>query len=59
MVIDKSWFYKLTDILYLEDSYLLQHKIIYLIYGSVSLKDERKQECYDEIKDESFEESED
>lgn len=59
MVIDKSWFYKLTDILYPEDDYLLQYKITYLIYGLVSLEDEHKQENYDEIKDKSFEESED
>lgn len=49
---------KLTPILYPEDGYLLQHKITKLVYGSVSLEDGRKQEDYDEIKDESSEESE-
>ena len=43
---------KLTPILYPEEGYLLQHKITHLIYGSVSLEDGRKQENYDEIKDE-------
>ena len=40
---------KLTNILYPEDSYLLQHKETKLIYGSVSLEDGRKQEDYIEI----------
>ena len=40
---------KLTDILYPEEGYLLEHKETKLIYGSVSLEDGRKQEDYDEI----------
>lgn len=40
---------KLTQILYPEDGFLLQHKITYLVYGSVSLEDGRKQEDYIEI----------
>lgn len=40
---------KLTDILYPDDGYLLQHKETHLIYGSVSLEDGRKQEDYVEI----------
>lgn len=47
---------KLTPILYPDESFLLQHKQTKLIYGSVSLKDGRKQEDYVEIKDESLEE---
>lgn len=42
---------KLTQILYPEDGFLLQHKITHLIYGSVSLEDGRKQEDYIEIKE--------
>ena len=37
---------KLTDILYPEEGYLLEHKETHLIYGSVSLEDGRKQEDY-------------
>lgn len=40
---------KMTDILYPDEGYLLQHKETKLIYGSVSLEDGRKQEDYDEI----------
>ncbi|MBR3490254.1 MAG: hypothetical protein IKH36_02065 [Bacilli bacterium] len=40
---------KLTDILYAEENYLLQHKETKLCYGSVSLEDGRKQSDYDEI----------
>jgi hypothetical protein len=40
---------KLTQILYPDDGYLLQHKETHLIYGSVSLEDGRKQEDYVEI----------
>lgn len=47
-----------VDILYPEEGYLLQHKETKLIYGAVSLENGRKQEDYDEIKDESPEESE-
>ena len=47
---------KLTQILYPEEGYLLQHKETKLVYGSVSLEDGRKQEDYVEIKDESPEE---
>ena len=47
-----------VDILYADEGYLLQHKITKLYYGSVSLEDGRKQEDYDEIKDESPEEQE-
>lgn len=42
---------KLTQILYPEDGYLLQHKETKLIYGSVSLEDGRKQEDYIEVED--------
>lgn len=41
---------KLTQILYPEDGYLLQHKETHLLYGSVSLEDGRKQEDYIEVK---------
>lgn len=44
---------KLTQILYPDDGYLLQHKITKLVYGAVSLEEGRKQEDYTEIKDES------
>lgn len=40
---------KLTQILYPEEGFLLEHKETHLIYGSVSLEDGRKQEDYDEI----------
>lgn len=40
---------KLTPILYPNEGYLLQHKEIKLIYGSVSLEEGRKQEDYIEI----------
>lgn len=40
---------KMTDILYPDEGYLLEHKETKLIYGSVSLEDGRKQEDYDEI----------
>lgn len=40
---------KLTQILYPEESYLLQHNKTKLVYGSVSLEDGRQQEDYDEI----------
>lgn len=40
---------KLTDILYAEEGYVLEHKETHLIYGSVSLEDGRKQEDYIEI----------
>lgn len=42
---------KLTQILYPEEGYLLQHKETHLIYGSVSLEDGRKQEDYIEIEE--------
>ena len=42
---------KLTDILYPEEGYLLQHKITKLCYGSISLEDGRKQEDYIEIEE--------
>ena len=41
---------KLTDILYPEEGYYLQHKETKLLYGSVSLGDGRKQEDYIEVK---------
>ena len=47
-----------VDILYPEEGYLLQHKETKLVYGAVSLEDGRKQEDYDEIKDESLKEQE-
>ena len=40
---------KLTQILYPDEGYLLQHKEIKLVYGSVSLEDGRKQEDYIEV----------
>ena len=43
---------KLTQILYPNKGYLLQHKETKLIYGSVSLEDGRKEEDYEEIKEE-------
>lgn len=43
---------KLTQILYPDEGYLLQHKITKLVYGSVSLEDGREQEDYIEIKEE-------
>lgn len=42
---------KLTDILYPDEGYLLQHKATKLVYGSVSLEDGRKQEDYIEIEE--------
>ena len=42
---------KLTDILYPDEGYLLQHKVTKLVYGSVSLEDGRKQDDYIEIKE--------
>lgn len=47
-----------VDILYPEEGYLLQQKITKLIYGSISLEDGRKQEDYNEIKNETPEEPE-
>ena len=44
---------KLTQILYPEEGYLLQHKETKLIYGSVSLEEGRKESDYKEIKDEN------
>ena len=44
---------KLTQILYPEEGYLLQHKETKLIYGSVSLEEGRKESDYEEIKEES------
>lgn len=48
---------KLTDILYPDEGYLLQHKITHLIYGAVSLEEGRKQEDYIEVKEETPDES--
>lgn len=42
---------KMTDILYPDEGYLLEHKETHLLYGSVSLEDGRKQEDYIEIKE--------
>ena len=42
---------KLTQILYPDEGYLLQHKETHLIYGSISLEEGRKQEDYIEIKE--------
>ena len=42
---------KLTQILYPEEGYLLQNKETKLVYGSISLEDERKQEDFNEIKE--------
>ena len=44
---------KLTQILYPENGFLLQHKETKLIYGSVSLEEGRKESDYIEIKEES------
>lgn len=43
---------KLTQILYPNKGYLLQHKETKLIYGSVSLENGRKEDDYEEIKEE-------
>lgn len=40
---------KMTDILYSDEGYLLEHKETHLLYGSVSLEDGRKQEDYNEV----------
>ena len=42
---------KLTQILYPDEGYLLQHKETKLFYGSVSLENGRKQENYIEIEE--------
>ena len=42
---------KMTDILYPDEGFLLEHKETKLIYGSVSLEDGRKQEDYIEVED--------
>ena len=42
---------KLTQILYPDEGYLLQHKETKLYYGSVSLEEGRKESDYIEIKD--------
>ena len=44
---------KMTDILYADDGYKLEHKQTHLIYGSVSLEEGRKESDYEEIKEES------
>ena len=44
---------KLTQILYPENGFLLQHKETKLVYGSVSLEEGRKESDYIEIKEES------
>ena len=43
---------KQTQILYPNKGYLLQHKETKLIYGSVSLEHGRKEDDYEEIKEE-------
>lgn len=40
---------KLTQILYADEGFLLEHKETHLLYGSVSLEEGRKQEDYIEI----------
>lgn len=45
---------KMTQILYPDEGYLLEHKETHLVYGSVSLDEGRKQEDYKEIKDETI-----
>ena len=40
---------KMTDILYADEGYLLEHKNTHLFYGSISLEDGRKQEDYIEV----------
>lgn len=40
---------KMTDILYPDEGFLLEHKETHLLYGSVSLEEGRKQEDYNEI----------
>ena len=42
---------KMTDILYPDEGFLLEHKETKLIYGAVSLEDGRKQEDYIEVED--------
>lgn len=44
---------KLTKILYPDEGYLLQHKETKLVYGSVSLEEDRKESDYEEIKEKS------
>jgi hypothetical protein len=50
---------KMTDILYPNEGFLLEHKITKLVYGSVSLEDGRKQEDYVEVKQEDDEQNPD
>lgn len=50
---------KMTDILYPDEGFSLEHKETKLIYGSVSLEDGRKQEDYDEIPEATPEPDED
>ena len=40
---------KMTDLLYPEDGYLLEHKETKFQFGYVTLEDGRKQEDYNEI----------
>ena len=44
---------KLTNILYADEGYVLQHKQTKLCYGSISLENGRKQEDYNEIEEEN------
>ena len=41
---------ELTDILYPADGFVLKHKQTGLTYGTISLKDGRTQDDYEEIK---------
>lgn len=47
---EKMYKNRLIQILYPDEGYLLQHKETKLIYGSISLKDNKKQKDYIEIK---------
>ena len=42
---------KLTQILYPDEGYVLEHKLTHLKYGAVSLEEGRKQEDYIEIEE--------
>jgi hypothetical protein len=44
---------KLTQILYADEGFLLEHNETHLVYGSVSLEEGRKESDYEEIKEES------
>lgn len=43
---------KEVDVLFADEGFILEHKITHLRYGSVTLKDGRKQDDYNEIPEE-------